>query len=76
MVHLLIHLASEAKLAGPIQFRWMYLIERFLRKLKSYVRNKSRPEGSIAEAYIMQEAVHFCSRYLCETETSLNRVGR
>ena len=28
MVHLLIHLASEAKLGGPVQYRWMYPIER------------------------------------------------
>ncbi|KAL6345456.1 hypothetical protein AAG906_017175 [Vitis piasezkii] len=46
MVHLPIHLASEAKVAGPMQYRWMYL-----RTLKSYVRNKSRPEGSIAEEH-------------------------
>ncbi|XP_070051829.1 uncharacterized protein [Nicotiana tomentosiformis] len=49
MVHLVIHLPREAKLAGPVQYRWMYPIERFLRKLKCYVRNRSRPEGSIAE---------------------------
>ncbi|RVX00587.1 hypothetical protein CK203_036938 [Vitis vinifera] len=49
MVHLPIHLVSEAKVAGPMQYRWMYPIERYLRTLKSYVRNKSRPEGSIAE---------------------------
>ncbi|XP_058111729.1 uncharacterized protein LOC131255051 [Magnolia sinica] len=29
MVHLPIHLASEAMLAGPVQYRWMYPIERF-----------------------------------------------
>ncbi|KAJ0960359.1 hypothetical protein J5N97_001809 [Dioscorea zingiberensis] len=76
MVHLTIHLVWEAKLAGPVQFRWMYPIERYLRRLKSYVKNKARPEGSIAEAYIVQECMHFCSRYLHETETRLNRVQR
>lgn len=75
MVHLPLHLASEAKIAGPVQYRWMYPIERFLRKLKSYVKNKARAEGSIAEAYIIQEAVHLCARYL-KVETALNRVGR
>ena len=25
MVHLTIHLADETKLAGPVQYRWMYL---------------------------------------------------
>lgn len=29
MVHLIIHLAHEAKVAGPVQYRWMYPIERY-----------------------------------------------
>ncbi|XP_015166287.1 uncharacterized protein [Solanum tuberosum] len=45
MVHLVIHLPREAKLGGPIQNRWMYPIERFLRILKCYVRNRNHPEG-------------------------------
>ena len=28
MVHLVMHLASEAKLAGPVHYHWMYPIER------------------------------------------------
>lgn len=28
MVHLSVHLASEAKLGGPVHYRWMYPIER------------------------------------------------
>jgi len=53
----------------------MYPIERYLRRLKSYVRNKTRPEGCIAEAYIAQECVHFCSRYLDGVEIRVNRYG-
>lgn len=64
MLHLPIHLAQEAITGGPVQYRWMYPIERFLRRLKSFVKNKARPEGSIAEAYILQECVNFCSMYL------------
>jgi len=37
MVHLPIHLPNEVKLGGPVQFRWMYPIERYLCRLKSYV---------------------------------------
>jgi len=29
MMHLVIHLAYEAKVAGPVQYRWMYPIERY-----------------------------------------------
>ena len=28
MVHLVMHLASETKVASPVHYRWMYLIER------------------------------------------------
>lgn len=28
MVHLPVHLAREARLCGPVQFRWMYPFER------------------------------------------------
>ena len=43
--------------------------DRYLRTLKSYVCNKSRPEGSIAEGYIAEECATFCSRYLHDVET-------
>ena len=72
-MHLTVHLATEAKLAGLVQYHWMYPIERFLLTLKNYVRNKSKQEGSIAEGYLMEEATIFCSRYLDNVETKLNR---
>ena len=28
MVHLVMHLTSEAKVTGPVHYRWMYPIER------------------------------------------------
>ena len=30
MVHLTVHLATEVKIAGPVQYRWMYPIERYI----------------------------------------------
>lgn len=44
--------------------------------LKSYVRNRSRPEGSIAEGYLMEECLNFCSRYLENVETKFNKTHR
>ncbi|XP_068317098.1 uncharacterized protein [Pyrus communis] len=76
MVHLPVHLADEAALAGPVQYRWMYPIERYLQTLKRYVRNKGRPEGSIAEAYLVDECLSFCSIYLRDVESRRTRRGR
>ena len=64
MVYLMVHLVREVKLCGPVYLRWMYPFERDMKKLKGYVRNRNRPEGCIAEAYIAEEAVEFCSEYL------------
>ncbi|KAG6424595.1 hypothetical protein SASPL_115013 [Salvia splendens] len=49
MVHLTLHLATEVKLCGLVLYRWMYPVERYLSTLKSYVRNRSKPESSIAK---------------------------
>ncbi|XP_075093196.1 uncharacterized protein LOC107829616 isoform X1 [Nicotiana tabacum] len=76
MVHLAVHLPREAMYGGPVQYRWMYKIERFLCKLKHYVRNKARPEGSIAEGYLIDECLTFCSMYLTGIETRFNREDR
>ena len=29
MVHLVVHLATECKMGGPVCYRWMYFIERY-----------------------------------------------
>ncbi|XP_056688996.1 uncharacterized protein [Spinacia oleracea] len=64
MVHLLIHLVEEVKLGVPVQYRWMYPIERYLSHLKSHVTNKAQPEGSIAKGFLLEETIRFCSIYL------------
>ncbi|KAA0064223.1 CACTA en-spm transposon protein [Cucumis melo var. makuwa] len=69
LVHLAVHLAYETKVTGPISYSWMYPIERSLRTLKQYVWNKACLEGSITEAYVMNESSTFCSRYLSGVET-------
>ncbi|XP_074360362.1 uncharacterized protein LOC141700518 [Apium graveolens] len=74
MVHLLVHLTREVRLGGPQHLRNMFPIERYLAKLKSYVRNRSKPEGSITEGYIAEECVTFCSRFLAADETTKNNM--
>ncbi|XP_059306890.1 uncharacterized protein LOC132058382 [Lycium ferocissimum] len=64
MLHLPIHLVNEIKFGGPAHLRWMYSIERHLCKLKGFVRNRSCPEASIAEGFLAEECLTFCSRYL------------
>ena len=36
----------------------------------------AQPEGSIAEGYIVEECMTFCSRFLDDIDTKLNRPER
>ncbi|KAI0516679.1 hypothetical protein KFK09_009356 [Dendrobium nobile] len=77
MEHLPVHLPYEARVGGPVQYRWMYPFERYLNKLKKYVKNKARPEGSICEAYLSQETTHFCSYYFePHVRSTRTKMGR
>ncbi|CAM9000586.1 unnamed protein product [Rhodiola kirilowii] len=67
MVHLTVHLVREIRILGPVHMRWMYPFERYMKILKSYVRNRHCPEGCIVEGYITEEAVEFCTNFLGNT---------
>ena len=49
---------------------------RYLCTLKSYVRNKTYPEGSIIEGYLVEECITFFSRYLNDVETKYNCTNK
>jgi hypothetical protein len=63
MQHVLLHLPWEARVSGPVQFRWMYSQERELKKLRYMVRNKARVEGCIVQAFTCKEITNFSSMY-------------
>ncbi|XP_078149690.1 uncharacterized protein LOC144545009 [Carex rostrata] len=71
MVHLVVHLVREIKICGPVFLRYMYQFERFMGILKSYVRNRHRPEGSIVEGYSTEEVIEFCTNYM----TGVGHIG-
>ncbi|KAE9604361.1 hypothetical protein Lalb_Chr11g0070811 [Lupinus albus] len=72
MVHLSIHLVREIQLCGPCYMRWMYPFERYMKTLKGYVKNRSRPEGCIVERYIVEVnwGNHTCMFYIMLTRLS------
>ena len=63
-------------MGGPVASRWMYSAERCLGTYKRYVRNVALPEGSIAEAYVVDEALTFLSLYVKGPETKFTRPER
>jgi hypothetical protein len=66
MQHLLVHLPYEAKVGGPVQYRWLYHIERILKKLRAMVGNKRRVEGCISEEFKYKEITSFMGMYFVE----------
>ncbi|XP_004305751.1 PREDICTED: uncharacterized protein LOC101310148 [Fragaria vesca subsp. vesca] len=58
-------LCKMERIFSPAFFDIMiHLIERQLGGYKKYVRNRSNPEGSIAEAYLAHECVTYCNSYI------------
>jgi hypothetical protein len=77
MEHLPVHLPYEARVGGPVQFRWMYPFERMMYYLKQKVKNRACVEGSISEAYSFDEISMFVSDYFPDDVlTKANRVSR
>ena len=72
----MIHLAYEARVGGPVQYRWMYPFERYTHSLKKKVKNKVRINGSIMEAYIIEEISNYCHHYFnLNVHTKLTQIG-
>jgi hypothetical protein len=63
MQHLLVHLTWEAKVGGPMHFKWMYSQESELKKFRVTVHNKARVEGCIEDAFAWKEITNFSSKY-------------
>ena len=70
-VHLLVHIVDEVEIAGVVHTRWMFFLERFMKVLKGFVRQKTRPEGSMAEGWLAQESCVFISEYLMNENTNI-----
>jgi hypothetical protein len=66
MTHLLVHLVDEISILGPVFLHNMFPFERFMGVLKKYVRNRARPEGSIAKGYGTEEVIEFCVDFVSD----------
>lgn len=74
MMHLQIHLVEELFICGPVHTRWMYPFERYMRGLKGFVKNKAKPEGSMAYGYMREESIGFLNEYLSQYTPTTKRA--
>jgi hypothetical protein len=58
------HIVEELDLCGPVTTKWMYLVEKYMKTFKTYVRNMARPEASMVEGYVKDECIGFIMEYL------------
>jgi hypothetical protein len=64
MVHLLVHIVDDIVHLGPPFLHNMMAFERMNGVIKGYVRNRARPDGSIAQGFLTEECISFCTNYL------------
>jgi hypothetical protein len=64
MMHLIIHLPSEALLNDTVQPRWCYGPERMMKKLWEKCKNKAKIDPSMAQAFLYEEVTkNFTTSY-------------
>ncbi|XP_010490056.1 PREDICTED: uncharacterized protein LOC104767772 [Camelina sativa] len=61
-------LVMEAEIVGML---CMYMMV-----LKDFVRNPAKPEGCMAESYLVEECIHFCSEFLKKTTNVEEKLDR
>ena len=62
--HYLIHQVEEIELCGPVNLRSMWMVERHLKSLKDFVRQRALPKGSMMQGYMLYQSMVYISQYL------------
>lgn len=73
-VLLLVHLVKDITLLGPVPYRWMFFVMRYMKTLKDFVRQKAKPEGSMLEGYLLQEAMEMLHDRIVQFDNFSRRV--
>lgn len=76
MTHLIVHLAEEVQICGPVRYRWMYPFERKMKTYKRYVVNQTYLEGSISKYYLINEAMLYAMNYMPDGTKKSHKQGR
>ena len=69
-VYILIHLVYEVELVGVVSCRWMFFLERYMKKLKGCVRQMEKPKRSMTEGYISYESFYYASEHINQIDNT------
>ena len=72
--HLIIHLVEEVEMCRPVHAWWCYAVEQYLGVLTEYVRDKSKPDASMATGYSIDESLGFYIEYFALYPHTRRRV--
>jgi hypothetical protein len=61
-------------MCGPIHTRSMWMVERHLKSLKDFIRQRASPEGSMVEGYMVYQSLVYISQYLPKIEAKLMKM--
>jgi hypothetical protein len=64
MVHLPVHVVEDIVQLRPPFLRSMMPFERMNGHIRGYIRNRSRPDGSIAKGFLAEECISFYTNFL------------
>ena len=73
-VHLLTHLVGEVELVEVVSCHWMFLLERYMKRLKGFVLQREKPKGSMAEEYIVYDSFYYASEHIKQINRTLSIV--
>ena len=58
-IHILMHLAIEVELVKAVSCSWMFVLESYIRKLRGFIKQREKPEGSMEESHIVYELFYY-----------------
>jgi len=70
--HYLIHQVEKIELCGPVHTRSMWMVEKHLKSLKTLVKQRAHPEGSVVEGYMVYQTLVYISDYLTDLGRKIN----
>ena len=75
-VHILVHLVEDISLLDPVPYRWIFFVERYIKTLKNFVRQRAKPEGSMLEGYLLQKAMGILHDKIAQFDDFAPRVWK
>jgi hypothetical protein len=70
--HYHIHQVGEIEKCGPVHTRSMSMVERHLKSLKDFVRQRACPEGSMVEGYMVYQTMVYMTQYIPKIVVIIN----